>query len=420
LGPKTQNTKHVNFKSRIAYLAPEIPAISATFVYNEILHLEKNHLDIAPISVHYPVYPAKGNGTAELREKTHYLYGDSKWLFILSNIKNLLKRPLNYLHTLLMALHDSIKMGIFSRIGMGILYRFIVASRLSEIITKSRCRHLHSQFAHIPTDIAMYASRLSGIPFSFTSHANDIFERGWLLREKVERARFSITISQYNRDFLLKKGAPKEKIHVIHCGVNTASFTGKRQKSIHRIPRIGTLGRMVEKKGFDDLIQACDILKRQGETFHLEIVGDGPLCEELKRLVLSHNLSGEVSFKGLLPHGRVPTWLREQDIFVLPCKKDKKGDMDGIPVVLMEAMALGVPVISTKISGIPELIEDGKSGLLVDPNSENSLANSIKRLLADTDLRNHIIHNGIHKLLSEFDQARNIKKIISLFNEVIP
>lgn len=416
---KNKSNKMDTERLKIAYIGPEIPALSATFIYNEILHLEKNSLDIVPISVHRPISPAEGDEVTALKEKTHYLYNDSKWLLFLSNIKHLLKHPLNYLSTLLMALGDSIKTGIFSHIGMGILYRFIVASRLSEIITINGCRHLHAQFAHIPTDIAMYASLLSEIPFSFTSHANDLFERGWLLKEKVERARFSITISKYNRDFLVKKGAPKEKIHIIHCGVDSGSFNPHIRELLNEIPKIGTVGRMVEKKGFDTLIDACEILKKKKQSFHLEIAGAGPLFNDLQRQIINKNLSEEISLIGPLPHASIPDWLKKKDIFVLPCKKDKQGDMDGIPVVLMEAMAMGVPVISSRISGIPELVEDGITGLLIDEDDPEALSLSMAKIISDKHMRGMITKNAIKKVKQEFELSKNVTHLSNLFREAV-
>jgi colanic acid/amylovoran biosynthesis glycosyltransferase len=402
---------------KIAYLAPEIPALSATFIYNEILYLEKNGFVIVPISVHYPSSPATGNELITLFEKTYFLYNIFFLTFIFAAIRVLIKNPLRYLHALMVAIKDSLKIGIFSHIGIGILYRFIVASRLSEIITQNGCSHLHSHFAHIPTDIAMYASQISDIPFSFTSHANDLFERGWLLKEKVERSKFAITISEHNRRFLIGLGAQENKIHVIHCGVDFDSFHSEIRESINKIPIIGSLGRMVEKKGFDTLIDACEILKQNKQPFRLEIAGSGPLYDDLQRQINTKNLTEEVSLIGALPHDKIPGWLKDKDIFVLPCKRDKQGDMDGIPVVLMEAMAIGVPVVSSKISGIPELVEDHVSGLLINEGDSEALSVSILDILNDKNFRISLIKNAINKVKHEFELSKNANRLSNLFIE---
>ncbi len=402
-------------KIKIAYLAPEIPALSATFVYNEILELEKKGFEIVPLSVHVPASVATGAAAARLAETTYYIYNKSVRVLFQANITMMLNFPFRYLSTLFMAMSDAVRMGLTTHIGLGLIYRFLVASHVANILLRKKCRHLHVHFAHIPADIAMYASKIPGTSFSFTSHANDLFERGWLLKEKVERAVFSVTISGHNRRFLADLGASPQKIHVVHCGIDAGAFDSRGEKPIENIPEIGTLGRMVEKKGFDVLIHACEILKKGGEQFHLTIAGDGPLREDLENLVDALGLAKEVSFPGPIPHHQVPGWLRSLDLFALPCRKDRYGDMDGIPVVLMEAMLTGVPVISTRLSGIPELVVDGETGCLADPDDPEELAESIAQLLTDRPLRTRLCRKATQKVQSEFDLSKNVEKLSELF-----
>jgi glycosyltransferase involved in cell wall biosynthesis len=266
----------------------------------------------------------------------------------------------------------------------------------------------------------MYAAGMSAVPFSFTAHANDLFERGWLLDKKVQRSRFTVTISDYNKQFIRKSGGAEHKIHVIRCGVNHQAFVARNGRTENPIPKIGTLGRMVEKKGIDDLIRACKILRDRNIAFRLEIAGDGPLLVELQRLVDEEDLAAQVHFKGSLPHEQVPQWLEGLDVFVLACKKDRNGDMDGIPVVLMEAMLAGVPVISTRLSGIPELIEDGQSGLLAEPANPDQLAGAIDRLLSNDNLYHDLRKQAIARVQSEFDLAVNVARLNDLLKEEIP
>ncbi|UCD33764.1 MAG: glycosyltransferase [Desulfobacterales bacterium] len=403
-------------KNKIAYLAPEIPALSATFVYNEILGLKDRGYKIVPISVHVPGSKAEEAPAKDLARKTHYLYRESSWVIFLANLTMFAKRPIRYVRALLTVISDALKIGVSTHIGKGLFYRFFAASRVAEIIIKKKCNHLHANFAHIPTDIAMYASKISEVPFSFTSHANDLFERGWLLKEKVERAKFAVTISEYNRRFLSEQGSLKQKIHIVRCGVDRSAFKTRDKKPMEDIFRMGTLGRMVEKKGFDVLIRACKILKDKGVTFHLGIAGDGPQRKYLHDLVNSSDLTGDISFQGPLPHDRVPTWMHELDLFVLPCRKDRQGDMDGIPVVLMEAMLSGVPVVSTRLSGIPELVEDGKTGILAAQDAPEDLALAIIRIHSDEQLRDRLRKNAVSRVETEFDINKNIEKLSSLFN----
>jgi len=407
----------MNSKKVIAYLAPEVPALSATFVYQEILELKKLNIDIRSISIHCPKNKALSEELKKLESETFYLYEQSFLNTLFFNILLFISKPFRYLSVFKVALTDSLKTGITTHIGRGLLYRFVIAASFVKYLKDNNIEHIHANFAHIPTDIAMYAAELHGIPFSFISHANDLFERGWLLKEKVARSKFAVTISDYNRNFLIKKGAEKEKINVIHCGVNAASFSNRGHKELSSPPLLGSLGRMVEKKGFDVLIRACAQLKRKGIIFKLQLAGDGPLKDELEALVLENNLTDEISFMNSISHEAVPSWIKSLDVFVLPCQKDKNSDMDGIPVVLMESMLSGVPVLTTRISGIPELIEDGISGLLCDPLDAESLANNIESLLSDSKMRSTFCENAISKVQTEFELGKNVKLLKNILTE---
>ena len=404
-------------KKKIAYLAPEIPALSATFVYQEILQLQKLGVDIKPVSIHRPGNKALSDVLKKLESDTFYLYEQSFANTALLNIYIFFSTPIKYFSVFSMALSDAINVGITTHIGKGLLYRFVIAAGLVHYLRKNNIEHIHSNFAHIPTDIAMYAAALHGVTFSFISHANDLFERGWLLKEKVARSKFAVTISEYNKKFLIDHGADEDKIKVIHCGVDTASFSEREEKKLSNPPILGALGRMVEKKGFDVLISACDILKKEGVGFKLQIAGGGPLKSDLEYLARKLDVMDTIDFIDSISHEDVPDWIKSLDIFVLPCKKDKYGDMDGIPVVLMEAMLSGVPVITTRISGIPELVVDGLTGLLSEPNNAISLAKKIKLLILDYKLRHKFIENGVSKIKFEFELSSNVKQLSNFLSE---
>ena len=403
-----------NERIRIAYIGLEIPALSATFIYNEILQLEKTGFKVIPLSVLKPGSLPDQKKLETLGKNTYYIYGETLVTFLISSVKFFFHSPIKYLSALLTAVKDSIKVGLISHIGIGMLYRFLVASRVSEILKRESCVHLHAHFAHVPTDIAMYVSMLSGVSFSFTSHANDLFERGWLLKEKVDRAGFAVTISEYNRRFLVNKGSLGEKIHVIHCGINTKFFSDVKGKQNNSSIQIGALGRLVEKKGFDTLIYACDLLKKERISFHVDLLGDGPLRNDIQSLIDKMGLSAQINLIGSIQNKQVPDWLKKKDIFVLPCRKDKQGDMDGIPVVLMEAMAMGMPVISSRISGIPELIDDGENGLLSEPGNAEDLFRAIKKIKCDPNLQIKFHTNAINKIHREFDLTKNVERLSNL------
>lgn len=398
----------------IAFLAPEIPALSATFVYNEILALQGKGYTVVPISVHVPTVAAQEDRLVDLVNKTSYLYRMGIVSFLLANITCFFSSPPKYFRTLGIVFLDSLKVGLFSRTGLGLFYRFLAACRVAIILRQRCCNHLHTHFAHVPTDIAMYASLLTGVPFSFTSHANDLFERGWLLLEKVGRAKFAVTISEYNREYLVSMGCDRSSIHIVRCGVDINRFSSVTADTVFPPYRIGTIGRMVEKKGFDVLLEAAAQLRQKNISFTLSIVGSGPLENDLHLLSHTLDLDNIAEFPGAMANEDVPGWLQGLDLFVLPCQKDTNGDQDGIPVVLMEAMLSGVPVISTVISGIPELISHGKEGLLFKSMSPYELAEGMQYLLLDNKLRKQLVENAIWKVKNEFDSEVNVRRIMRL------
>lgn len=400
---------------RIAYLAPEIPALSATFVYNEILTLQERGYEIVPISVHVPATAALEFRVETLRARTHYLYRKGLLDFLAAALFQFWSVPRRFSRTLCGVLRDGYSVK-FARTRMGLFYRFLAACRVACIVREENVGHLHAHFAHVPTDIAMYAASMAGIPFSFTAHANDLFERKWLLREKIMRSRFSITISEFNRNFMIGQGGDPGKIHVIHCGIDSTRFSPAPRRSPEPPYVIGSLGRMVEKKGFDILLKAASVLKKNGVDFRLIIAGNGPLEQKLRGSAEGLGLVDFVEFPGGIDHEQVPAWLHTLDLFVLSCQQDANGDIDGIPVVLMEAMASGVPVVSTQISGIPELIEHKKEGLLVTSCKPAELAQAITQLLLDDELRLACATNGTLKVKRLFEEKTNISMITKLIS----
>jgi len=401
---------------KIAYLAPEIPALSATFVYKEILALQELNVEVSSFSVHQPYSVANDVELSLLKQKTSILYQSAKFAVIQSHLNLLLKSPLTYCGTLFKLLSDIFSVGLFSRTALGLVFRFFYAGRLAKQLGDQQCQHLHIHFAHVPTDIGMYAASLAAIPYSVTAHANDIFERGWLLVQKVERSTFFATISEFNRRYLLSLGVNADKLEIVRCGVDARQFA-TREGFVSTAPiKIGTVGRLVEKKGVDTLIKAMALIKQQDLQCDLFVAGSGPLDGELKQLTKSLGLNTtEVQFLGAMPHTQVSAFIKSLDIFVLPCKQDSNGDMDGVPVVLMEAMLSGVPVISTELSGIPELIIHEQTGLLVQQNDDASLAEAIVRVLSDNQLRIELQTKAIAKVNHEFSLLGNAEKLKNLF-----
>jgi glycosyltransferase involved in cell wall biosynthesis len=317
-----------------------------------------------------------------------------------------------------------VQVGIFSRAAAGLVYRFVFATRLSDYLRRKKITHLHVHFAHVPTDIAMYAAPMAGIGFSVTAHANDIFERGWLLKQKVSRSRFFATISYFNRDYLQRLGVDTNKINIIRCGVDDHWVPPvkkiSQQTEKNNIIRIGTVGRLVEKKGLDTLIAAVAKLLASGRQILLEIAGSGPLeTDLLQQAKLAGLGETQIKFIGALPHDKVPVFINSLDIFVLPCKQDTNGDMDGIPVVLMEAMLCGVPVISTQLSGIPELVINEKTGLTIQPEDIEGLSKAICYLIDNNAEAERMVISAKKRVTEEFMLSDNVSKLITLFRDKV-
>lgn len=402
---------------KIAYLAPELPALSATFVYNEILQLETMGTEVLPFSVHISSSNIQEPRVQALADKTFNLYAQPKLSILRDNVQVLMSHPIRYLKTVAMLCSDITTVGIFSRTAFGLGYRMMFGASLATHLMRNKCDHLHVHFAHIPTDIAMYASALSNVPYSVTAHANDIYERGWLLKQKVQRSMFFATISDFNKRYLSTQKVDVNKIEIIRCGVNPAQFSQRQTMVNNAIPNIGVIGRLVEKKGIDTLISAIAALKKQGRAVRLQIAGSGPLESELKALAEANDLAeSEVKFLGPIPHSEVAVFIKSLDMFVLPCKQDENGDIDGIPVVLMEAMLSGVPVISSEISGIPELIIDKKTGLLIQQNDVNGLAKAISSLIGESNFKLRLVEQAVSIVKKEFSLIENTRKLDELFH----
>jgi glycosyltransferase involved in cell wall biosynthesis len=399
-------------RKKIAYLAPEIPGFSSTFVYNEIFALMESDFTVETFSVHRAGNFEDDSKLKPLAQRTCYLYEAGIVNVFIANIAVLLIRPHIYLKVLLICLGDMFKTITQPKIAIGLFYRFLMSAVLARGLRKSQVAHLHIHFAHVPTDIGMYASMLAGISYSVTAHANDIFERGWLLKEKVHRSKFFATISNFNVDWLVRLGADKSKLKVVRCGVDSEQFNLRQRKTKSSPVVFGFLGRLVEKKGADILIEACASIAEKHIEFIVEIVGNGPLEDHLKSKVSKLNLNEKVNFLGPKPHSEISGWLESLDYFVLPCVKDSQGDMDGIPVALMEAMLKGVPVISTDISGIPELVIGDDTGLSAKNNDVESLSAILLKASGEQDDEVSMrISNAESLVRSEYDLKANAKKL---------
>jgi glycosyltransferase involved in cell wall biosynthesis len=265
--------------------------------------------------------------------------------------------------------------------------------------------------------LALLVARLADIEFSFTTHAYDIFLPNRTLLWKTRQARFMRTISEFNRRYLQERLPEVDwaKVRVCHLGVDTQCLAACSR--IGSNAHIVSVGSLIRKKGHETTIGALQLLANADVAFRAEIIGGGPQSETLHRQIEGSGLAERILLSGWLPHAQVLEHVARGDIFVLPCidLREEGEHMDGIPVALMEAMALELPVVSTRLSGIPELIEHGVSGLLVPERDERALAGSLARLLGDPELRASLGRAARRRVEQHFDLSSNVARLAALF-----
>lgn len=306
------------------------------------------------------------------------------------------------------------------RVRIAGIAHFVVACIWARQLKHQQVSLIHSQWIHSGGTIAMYGAWLLNKPFSFTGHAVDLFRERCALQDKVDRAAFIICISEFHKQIYLKMGASEDKLHIVHCGIDFLNFTPKQPSDSKTAPHIVTTGRLVEKKGFEYLIDACSLLKDMKMSFKCTIVGDGPLDKVLAQRVKDKGLQEYVSVSGkAMKHSDIPAFLHSGDVYCLPCVWSSDNDVDGLPQSLMEAMACGVPCISTDLVGIPDLVIHGKTGLLVKPNNAKQLASALKLLLQDKPLQNELIRNSVEHIKDEFDLSTCLEPLAGIFRQYL-
>jgi glycosyltransferase involved in cell wall biosynthesis len=336
---------------------------------------------------------------------------------LISNVRALLRQPRTYLRTLWKALRAT--WGSKRFLG-GVLVFFPKSVHLAYEMQAAGIDHLHAHFASFPAASAYIIHQFTGIPYSFTAHGSDLHRDKKMLCEKVADAKFVAAISQYNQRVIVEHChlSNADKVHVVHCGVDTEAFKPIPDRS-SATPALNIVctGTLHEVKGQTYLIQACSELKRRGIAYQCHFVGDGPDEGPLKAEVAQAGLEQDIIFHGRVPRMTVIEILQNGDVLVQPSVPSRDGRREGIPVALMEAMAFAVPVVASDLSGIPELVDNGVSGLLVPPRDVTRLADTLAKLAADSDLRQHLGEAGRRKILDQFDLKHNASILIALFKE---
>ena len=297
-------------------------------------------------------------------------------------------------------------------------FRFLfIGAMLAQEIRNFDVDHIHAHLADWPTTIALVLSCFLDVPFTFTAHASDVFADPRLLKEKISLAEAVITCTKFNQKYLIDISSPddRNKIFPIYHGVNFKDFPFSRKRKANKVPLILAVGRLVPFKGFDYLVDALDIVKRQGKDFRAVIIGGGREFQKLRKMVTKRDLIRNVKLLGALNFKEVKKYLGKADILVAPSVIELRGRfytaLDGIPNTLIEAMAAKVPIVSTWISGIPEAVKDGENGLLVEEKDAKALAEAIQTLLNDRKLREQFGEAGSRRAQEMFDLRKNVKRL---------
>ena len=402
----------------VGYVLRMFPQASETFVANEVFELERRGWDVRLYSYRRPVsatpHALLGRIRAPVEHLPDPLYRHPRRL--LASVRAIRRlEPERFERTLRAVTTHCVR-----ECTADSYRRLLQAADLALRVRATDVRHLHAHFAHGATRVAMLASELTGIPFSFTAHARDVFSDDvdfGLLREKAEAAQFVVTVSRFNAAFLAERiGAAASKLRVVYNGVDLDLFCPDDVAPRDDDLVLG-VGRLVEKKGFSILIDACRILRDQGRPVRCKIVGEGELRGGLQRQIHAAQLEGSVHLAGVRAQEELPALLRRATVLAMPAVPAADGNRDALPTVLLEALACGTPVVASRLTGIPEIVDHNDSGLLVEPGDARSLAAAIDLVRSDPQLRIRLGQTARAKAERCFDLRRNVSGLQELLLE---
>ncbi|MBA2442737.1 MAG: glycosyltransferase, partial [Rubrobacter sp.] len=337
---------------KVGYVVKRYPRYSETFIVNEILAHERAGMELEIFSLRPPEDGHFQDAISRVRAPVTYVPSSgartsSFWT------------ALEEASEVLPGLWDSLEVARGEE-GRDVYQAVILAQEAA----LRKIGHLHAHFATVSATVARLAARFAGIPYTFTAHAKDIFHesvRPEDLSRKLDAASAVVTVSEYNLEYLREFHAPAGHVRRIYNGLDLERFPYRSPED--RPPRILAVGRLVEKKGVGDLVEACALLARRGREFVCQIVGSGPLEEELRERIRRLGLEDRVELTGPRPQGELAGIVQDAAVFAAPCVVGSDGNRDGLPTVLLEAMALGTPCVSTDVTGIPEVLRDGETRL---------------------------------------------------------
>ena len=396
----------------LAYLCNYFPSLSETFIYREVLELKSRSIPVRCYSLRRPPVNSLSAEAVALSQETSYLLPLPLKEVLGAHLVFCFTRPGRYFTCLVKMIfgthhHLRDRWRSLLHFGEGVV--------LAKWMQRDGISHIHGQFASQSTSVARVVSLVTGIPYSFSAHAHDIWEDRILLPEKLRETKFAVCCSAHGQAELRKQGATQDqkKVHLVYHGIDIARFSPPIiERTANRL--ILSVGRLDAMKGYHDLIAACKALKDDNVTFDCRIVGEGEERSRLTQLIGELGLENEVKLVGAVPQEKILAHYHEASFFVLPSVKTKTNRYDGVPNVLVEAMATGLPVISTRVGGIPELITDEADGFLVDPGCPEKLAGCMKRLLLESGLRERMGVAAREKVCTGFDRSRCIEPLLEL------
>jgi colanic acid/amylovoran biosynthesis glycosyltransferase len=410
---------------KIAYLCSLYPAVSHTFVLREINALRELGVDIATFSIRRAGSDQLLAHADRVAFESTYAILPPRWTALFAaHLRLLASAPVVYLSTLALALRLA-PAGLRGRLWQ--LFYFVESVVLWAECRRRGIRHIHVHMGNAASDIALLTAHLGSAleprqpwSWSFTLHGPDeLFDVSHSrLAEKVRRARFVVCISDYTRSQLMTLSHPEmwDKLHVIHVGIPIEQFTRDDNASLPRgDATILFIGRHVPQKGHAVLIEATELLAKRGHKVNLTLAGEGASRPAFERFAGQLGLASQVSFPGAVGQEEIHDLYASASIFCLP------SFAEGLPGVLMEAMAMRLPVVSTRITGVPELVEDGHTGLLVAPGRPDVLADALERLLGDPSLCRELGERAREKVIREFNTENSAKQLYALFvNQLSP
>ena len=392
----------------LAYLFERFPSFTQTFCYREIAEFWRQGVSPEIFSVRRPTDEPAQNWDRSIVERVKYLPDDEQ---LVREVDRALRKN---------KLPAEVGREIAAWGRQTDFLRLYQAAYLGPRLQALNVRHIHAHFAGLAARTAFWIERFFDIGFSFTAHANDIFAPkpfAISLGKLIGAARAVVTVSDFGVQFLREKYPDAvAKFHRVYNGIELgrfqlATFSGAT-------PRIISIGRLIEKKGFGDLVEACRLLESRALNFDCEIIGEGPLESALREQIAAASLTKSVVLAGPQPQLEVVRRLAQSTVFALPCVAEADGGMDNLPTVIMEAMAAGLPVVSTAIGGVPEMVCQGVTGLLVPEHQPVALAEALARLLSDRPLARSLGQAGRERAAELFAIEQSVRSLGAVFRQL--